>query len=345
MQSNREWIERVRRHEDGPVPYNFMFSPPAQRRVQAHYGADLEAALGLPLRMTGCQSIKPLYADPQVFGPTVRDEYGVLWTTNPIDRGSPIGPCLREASLAGYRFPDPERAERFAAIPAWCRQQAGHYRVVWVGDLWERATFMRGMGELLLDVATAPAFVEALLDGITAYVLATMRRLFACGEFEAIAVSDDYGTQRAMVISPAMWRRLVRPRLAQVYALAQAHGRAVFHHTCGHVLPIIGDLVDLGLDFLHPLQPEAMDPRVVKREFGAHLTLVGGISTQQLLVHSSPAAVRAEVRRLQRELGRGGGYILEPGITLQDDVPVANMVAMIDAARGRGQGQRRKTKQ
>lgn len=331
---NREWIQRTLRHEEcEAVPYNFMFSPPAQRRAEAHYGPNLEDRLDLPLRMTGTRSLKPLYADPKDFGPTVQDEFGVVWSTSEIDRGSPIGPCLREPTLAGYAFPDPMREDRFELLGEWCLAQAGHYRIIWVGDLWERATFMRGMEDLLRDVVLHPAFVHELLEGLTDYILATMSLLFERFEFEGVALSDDYGTQKALVISPGHWRKFIRPCLARLYAFAKEHGRTVFHHSCGNITEIIGDLIDLGLDILHPIQPEAMDLAFLKREFGAHLTFCGGVPTQNLLVTGTPEEVRHEVRRLKREMGRGGGYILEPGITLQADVPLANLVALIEEAR------------
>jgi len=121
-----------------------------------------------------------------------------------------------------------------------------------VGDLWERATFMRGMEAMLTDLVLAPGFVRQLLRG---------------------------------------------------------------------------------LDVLHPIQPEAMDIARLKRDVGAHLTLCGGLRTQDLLPRGTPGQVRDEVRRLKDVMGRGGGYILEPGITLQADVPLANMVALVEEAR------------
>ena len=310
-----------------------MFSPPAQRLVEAHYGDDLEEALSLPIRMTGLRSIKPLYADPDEFGETARDEFGVTWSTSRIDRGSPIGPCLPASDLSGYQFPNPMRAYRFADVGAWCARQEGHYRIIWVGDLWERATFMRGMEALLEDVALRPAFVEALLDRLTDYVLQGVEALFEGQAFEGIAVSDDYGTQKSMLISPRDWRRFVRPCLSRIYDTAKRHSRTVFHHSCGHITPIVGDLIDIGLDILHPIQPESMDIQFLKREFGRHLTFCGGIPTQTLLVSGTVAQVRDEVRRLKQEMGEGGGYILEPGITLQADVPRENLIAMIEEAR------------
>ena len=335
--NDREWILRtIDRRQSVPVPYNFSFSPPALRRVQGHYGADIEEAIALPIRMTGCKSIKPLYADPAQFGPTARDEFGVVWSTNPIDRGSPIGPCLRDSTLAGYRFPDPAVAYRFQDIGPWCRMHHGHFRLIWIGDLWERATFMRGMQDILMDVAAEPAFVEALLQGLCEYILRTMEILFQRFDFEAVSLSDDYGMQQSMAMSPEDWRKLLKPQVAKIYGLAKRHGKVVMHHSCGHIVPIIGDMIDIGLDILHPIQPEAMDCAMLKRQFGKDLTLCGGISTQQLLVRGTPAQVREEVRRLKSVLGEGGGYILEPGITIQDDVPLENLVAMIDEARAQG---------
>jgi uroporphyrinogen decarboxylase len=146
-------------------------------------------------------------------------------------------------------------------------------------------------------------------------------------------VSDDYGTQSGMIIAPRDWRSLVKPRLAEIYSRARRQGRSVFHHSCGNILPIIPDLIEIGLDILHPIQPEAMDPKMLKREFGRDLTFCGGLGTQRLLPRGTADEVRGEIRRLKRELGRGGGYILEPGITVQADVPLENMVAMIEEAR------------
>ena len=160
----REWIKRTIKHEEtGAVPYNFMFSPPVQRLAERHYGGPIEDALNLPIRMTVPKSIKPLYADPSEFGPTVTGEYGVVWSTNEIDRGSPIGPCLKGPTLAGYSFPDPTREYRFEDIEAWTLANESYYRIIWVGDLWERATFMRGMENLLLDVCLHRNFVILLL--------------------------------------------------------------------------------------------------------------------------------------------------------------------------------------
>lgn len=335
MGKNQEWIKRTLAHKESPaVPYNFMLSPPSERMVLDHYGGDsVEDALNFPIRMSGAESIKPLYASPEIYGETITDEFGVIWSTNYRDRGSPIEPCLDVPDLSRYTFPDPSLSYRFEKLGKWCDENKEHFTIIWVGDLWERATFMRGMENILEDLVLNPGFVEALLRGICDYILGTMDILFQRFRFDGIAVSDDYGTQRAMIMSPSHWNRFIKPCLADIYSQAKAHGKTVFHHSCGNILPIIKDMIDIGLDILHPIQPEAMDVFELKKEYGTDLSFCGGVRTQDLLPFGTPEDVRKEVRKLVKEMGRGGGYILEPGITIQADVPLENLVAMIDEVR------------
>lgn len=333
--TNRDWIRRVLAHEgDLPVPYNLPMSPPAQRKLEVHFGTDdVEGFLGLPMRLTGPKSIKPLYASPERYGPRLTDEFGVEWTTSQIDRGSPVGHPITEPTLDGYTFPDPAEEYRYEPLVKWCRRNAEQYTFICSGDLWERATFMCGMENLLLWTALEPDFVDLLLRRLADYILGTIDALCARLDFDGVALSDDYGTQKSLVISPAAWRRLIKPRLAEIFARAKAAGKTTLLHSCGNVRAVVPDLVEIGLDVLHPIQPEAMDILELKETFGGDLSFCGGLGTQNLLVRATPGEVGDEVRRLKREMGRGGGYILEPGITLQADVPLANMLAMIDAAK------------
>jgi len=334
MGKNREWIYKTLSHQGRlPVPYNFIFQPPARKKIEKYYGTSaIEQELDFPIRMNKPLSTKPLYAEPAIFGDTVKDEFGVVWSTNELDRGAPIGPSLPEPDLSGYEFPDASAAYRFEELGDWCESNREHFTVIWIGDLWERAAFMRGMEELLRDLMLNRRFVEELLRRLSDFLLQTMAILFERFEFDAIALSDDYGTQQSLLISPADWRKFIKPRLGEIYGFAKKHERRIFHHSCGNVSSIIGDMIDAGLDILHPIQPEAMDIFELKREFGAELTFCGGLGTQKLLPGGTVEQVRKEVRKLKELMGAGGGYILEPGITVQGDVPLENLLAMIDEA-------------
>jgi len=329
----KELVRKAINHvETERVPYNFMFSPPAAKRLKEYYGTDdLVSALDMPMFFFGPKD-KPLYADPDIYGPTITDQFGVLWSTNKIDRGSPIGPPLKEPNLSHYSFPSPADPKRFAGIEDDIERRRDLFLIAVIGDLWERAGFMRGLSNLCLDVVDIPAFVEELLEKLKNYVIETLQHI-ARFRPDGVFLSDDYGTQTGLIIDPRHWRKLVKPRLHDIYQAAKKRDLVVMHHTCGNVREIIPDLIEIGLDILHPIQPETMDIFSLKRDFGPDLTFCGGIGTQHLLPRATPSEVRQTVIQALDAMAEGGGYILEPGITLQDDVPVENMVAMIDAAR------------
>jgi len=92
----------------------------------------------------------------------------------------------------------------------------------------------------------------------------------------------------------------------------------------------------MGLDVLNPVQPEAMDIARLKRDFGDRLTFWGALSTQQTLPFGTPDRVRSEARRVRDLMSRGGGYIFSPAQSVQGDVPIENIVALVEVARESG---------
>jgi uroporphyrinogen decarboxylase len=329
----RELVYAALRHEETQrIPYDFMFSPPAAAALCEYWGTDdLQGFLDTNLYLFFCCD-KPLYASPDQYGPTITDEFGVVWSTSYLDRGYPVTHPLPAPTLDGYAFPDPRAPERWDPVPETAWLYPDQFRIACVGDLWERAHFLRGLDELLMDLHAAPDFVHELLDRICEYNLVTLEGM-APFEPDGVMISDDYGFQDRLMMSPDKWREFVKPRLARMLAAADRHGLVTMLHTCGNVSAIIPDLIEIGLDILHPIQPEAMDVFALKREYGRDLTFCGGISTQDTLPHGTPAQVEAEVKTKAEVLGKGGGYILEPGITIQADVPLENLVALIEAAR------------
>jgi uroporphyrinogen decarboxylase len=329
----RDLVCAALRHEETEcIPYNFMFSPPAEAVLRKHYGCqDLQAHLDSNLYLFGCAG-KPLYAPPVEYGPSITDEFGVVWATSDIDRGYPFEHPLPEPTLAAYAFPDPHAPERWEPVPDAANGYPHQFRIAVIGDLWERAHFMRGLDALLMDLHEAPGFVHELLDGICDYNLATLDGMAAFGP-DGVFISDDYGFQDRLMMSPADWREFVKPPLARLLAAAKQYDLVTMLHSCGNVSAIVPDLIEIGLDILHPIQPEAMDVFALKREYGADITFCGGISTQRTLPYGTPDDVRDEVNEKAEALGKGGGYILEPGITLQADVPLANLVALVEGAR------------
>ena len=151
---------------------------------------------------------------------------------------------------------------------------------------------------------------------------------------DGIIFSDDWGDQRGVIIGPHLWREFIKPRVKQLYAKVHAAGKMIFQHTCGNVFDIIPDLIEIGLDCLQSLQPEAMPVYAVKKLYGRSLRLWGGLGTQQLLPFGTPDKIRAEIRKLRDNLGKDGGYIFSSSKPIFHDVPIQNVLAFIEETTG-----------
>jgi uroporphyrinogen decarboxylase len=112
-------------------------------------------------------------------------------------------------------------------------------------------------------------------------------------------------------------------------------GIKIAWHSCGSIVEIIPDFIEIGLDILNPIQPQAkgMDPVFLKREFGKDIVFFGGIDIQGLLPYETPEKMKNEVKRICEFLGKEGGYILAPAHNVQPDTPLENIKAMFDAVK------------
>jgi len=244
-----------------------------------------------------------------------------------------------------YPWPDVSHAGRFSGLRQTARaiQEAG-YAVVALSGItpFETGHMLRGMDNWMCDLVDNHEFVHAFMRKVTDLQLAAALRLIeeAGDHIDLISVADDLGSQKAPLISPGMYRQLIKPYHAEIFAAIKARTSAkVFFHTCGNVYSLIPDLIDAGVDVLNPVHVSAGDmgdTARLKREFGQQLCFCGAIDTQHVLPHGSPEDVRAEVRRRIADLAPGGGYFLSAVHCLQPDVPPANVVAMFDEALAAG---------
>lgn len=161
------------------------------------------------------------------------------------------------------------------------------------------------------------------------------KRFFAAanGKVDVVLTGDDFGSQNAPLVSPAMWEEFFGDGFREYVAIAKRHGAKVMHHSCGAIRPIIPLMVERGLDILQSIQPEAaqMDGGELKAEFGDRLCFHGGMSIQRTLPFGTPDEIRAEVKNRVANLGFNGGYILCTSHNIQADTPVDNVRVMLDA--------------
>jgi len=194
---------------------------------------------------------------------------------------------------------------------------------------------LRGMEQTMLDMAADPLLANEMLARCGHF--ATELAAAACRRFplDWLWTGDDVASQRSLLMSPDTWRRLVKPHLQRCFDVGKSHGLLVAYHCCGALRPIIGDLVEMGLDVLNPIQCNCpgMDAFELKREFGRHLSFMGGVDTQGLLPNATAAEVfRATRRLIEGMTAGGGGYILAASHTIPPETPLDNIFAMYAAA-------------
>jgi uroporphyrinogen decarboxylase len=272
------------------------------------------------------------------------DEWGVTWRNTSYTTRFGGGfytemvgcPLADESAITGYRVPDPDRPELYADAERMIRELRDEYWIVGatVTTIFETAWALRGYERLLMDFVTDPDLADAVLDIPFRYHLRAAERLVRLG-VDMIWIGDDVGGQNAMIMSPETWRRFLKPRMARFIAAIKAINPAlkVAYHSDGWFHGIIGELIEVGVDVLNPIQSRSMDPAMLKRDFGDRLCFWGSVDEQHTLPFGTPADVKAEVRLRLETLGKGGGLILAPSQHVQLDTPVENFLAMVEAVR------------
>ncbi|NLE75658.1 MAG: hypothetical protein GX605_02750 [Chloroflexi bacterium] len=238
--------------------------------------------------------------------------------------------------LAATPLPHLAAPQRHAALAD--RVQALHRRGVAVagspphlgGELFENAWRLRGFGNFLTDLAARPALAHYLLDQLTAMLEETVR-ILAQAKVDILLLDDDVAMPTGLLISPATWRAFLKPRLAQVIAVARAAApdMLVFYHSDGDFTALVPELVEIGVQVINPLQPDCMDALAIKRRWGDRLALWGAVGTATLWDHGSPQDVEREVRQRIETLGPAG-LLLVPAYDV-DFAPLENLVAFAEA--------------
>jgi len=249
------------------------------------------------------------------------------------------------APLAGYDTPESladypwwPNADRFDYDRAVAKAQraAKHFAVIgpWV-SFFEIYCQLRGLEQSLMDLMEAPELVDAILDRVESIQTEMMRRFFArAGQsLDLVFISDDIAGQTSLLMSPALWMRHLQPRLKRWCDLIHAHGLQVFYHTDGAARPLLGPILDCGVDVLNPIQHACpgMELAALKREFGHRVVFHGGVDNQFALPRGTPDDVRREVRHCLETLGSGReGFICCSCHNVQAGTPLANILAMIE---------------
>jgi len=239
------------------------------------------------------------------------------------------------AEVYAHRWPDPAALD-YSGIRAQCERVAGKYATY--GSPWcpffHEVGWLIGQETLFMWLTEKPEVIDALLDCVVTYEVEVTRRfLDACdGMLDILYVGNDYGTQRGLVVSPAMWDRFFRRPQKRFTDLARAYGCKMMLHSCGSIRDILPWLIEDGVEIIDPIQVRAdgMALDGLHRDFGTALSFHGGVDTQHTLPFGTPDDVRAEVRAYRALTRDHGGYILTGSQQFIDDIPEENILAMYE---------------
>lgn len=350
MTSKERVLCAVRRQSPDRVPADFSANRTVLDRLMKHLGLrrhrDLLEVLHVDVvDLRGV--VDPIYRGPVPYERPVSDDVKEnFWGMRTTLRQTATGPeemycdfVLRNAAaIADVRrhtwpsvdwFDFSDFADRLAVWSDRAVMASG-------ASIWQHPSFLRGLDQLLMDLALESEIGVWLLDAFTDFYVAYFDKMFSAapGQIDLLRIADDIGTQDRLLISADMFAEYFLPRLARLIDMAHSHNVKVMFHSCGSIRPLIGLLIDAGVDVLDPIQVSAKDmsPGDLKRDFGREICFHGAIDTQYLLPQGSAEDVRATVNAMIDILGAGGGYILAPSHVLQTDVPLENIRALYGAA-------------
>ena len=344
----RERIQAVLRHrQPDRVPrmvnfYPTVFGPHPGRSRKARFETDIRFAdITEPQEQVDfLRYLKSLPADVYVGRrQTLRTYHD--WGYHPeIERDAPLAEADTIEKIAAAPLPDfmARLAEEQLRADVERLHGEGHPVMAappHLGGEWlETATRLRGFEQFMMDLGRNPPLVDYLLEQLTAMHVSVSLALTRAG-IDILALDDDVAARGRMLMSRATWQRYFKPHVKTVISACRRANPelAVFWHSDGNIEPIIPDLIEIGVDILNPVQPDAMDPARLKRLYGDRLTFFGTVGTPQLWSWGTPAEIRAEVRERIATVGEGGGLIIAPAYDLEpaEGIPWENVQAFFEA--------------
>jgi uroporphyrinogen decarboxylase len=334
--------------EPDRVPIDYSANPAIDLRLKQHFGLlstddeGLFQALGVDFR----------YGWPNYVGPSLHpdlpdreiDMWGIHRRWVEHDTGGYWDYCdfpLSNATLEtveSWPLPSPDDFD-YTAFRSFCQHSALYCVVAGhagVGDIINSTGMLRTMEQVLVDLITAdPAGIRLIDRKTEVMVEVTARTLEAAHDFiDIVYMGEDLGTQIGPMLSKKLFRQHIRPRLQQVVDLARAYHKPVMFHSCGSSSWAFPDFIEMGIEIIDTLQPEAanMAPAYLKQTFGDRLAFHGCISTGGPVAYGTVEETVQSVRDTLEIMLPGGGYALSPSHMLQDNSPTENVLAMYAAA-------------
>ena len=255
----------------------------------------------------------------------------------------PLSGDISQSDIINYKWPNPDDSNIVKGLKEQVTKIRDNFDCAIVlsapSIIIHMSQYLRGFQDWYLDCGMNVKRIEILFDTILDINIRTVENLLSevGKEVDIVKIADDLGTQRGLQVSPDFFRKSIKPRFEKYFNVIRQFSPdlKILFHSCGSIEPILGDLIDIGVDIINPVQVSAenMDSAYLKEKYGDHLAFWGAIDTQHVLPNGSPEEVRREVEHRIRDLGKDGGYILGAVHNIQPGVPPKNIVTMYKHAK------------
>ena len=259
------------------------------------------------------------------------DGFGITWDSSSVGQ-RPISHGGDWEKLKDFQMPDPRKEGMFYdfdnKVPGYREKDYAYYAVQYYGPL-EKFENIRGFENAMMDFYLEEEYAEELLDKITDYRVELAKEICARGVVFGHG-GDDYGTQTGPLLGLDVWREFIKPRLAKIYKVYKDNGVPVLHHSCGDCSEFVDDLIEIGVDALHPIQAPCMDIHELYKRYGDRIVYYGGFNMQSLMEYGSPEDIRRSVKEAIQLLGQHGRMVC-CACNIMKDVPYENFNALVEA--------------
>lgn len=314
-------VQIIERRQSGRIPIWYDYFA---EETKAKYGAQIDKLLAeYPDDLTVC--LLP------------EQDWGVCYeyAAGGVGKHVSFNPLASWDDYDAYMrvFPDPTEAGLLDQIKRAREKQPDQYLMGgWWNLLFERFHYLRGMDNALVDLILETERTSALLDKLEEYFTILIERFAREAGADGLLFGDDFGMQDRMMMSPDLFRRLFKPRMARLVRKCHNLNMHVCLHSCGNIADIIGDLVEIGVDILHPLQPGTMDNQKIIAEHGSSITFFAGIDVQSVIINGNETEIWQEVETLFRLFKRkDGGFMATSANTIMPETPLANIKTLFQA--------------
>lgn len=325
------------------TPCDYFGTPEINAGLMKYFGVDSIE------KIYGCLGTDIRYVQPPYIGPKLQtfddgktiDIWGIIRKPMPNEYGEyaepinlPFAKWQTVEEAESYNWPSADWYD-YDAVPALCQKY--HDAAIATGsfgvqDFINQIAYGRGVEQVLIDIATENPVYLYIVQKRRKFFLEYIERILqaAKGRIDIVLCGDDFGSQRAALISPATFDKIFAPLKKEFFDMVHSYGAKVSHHSCGSTRQLIPHFIATGMDALQTIQPQAagMNPYELKKEFDGRIVLHGGVDVQGWLQKAKPSEVEKEVNNLMDKVGKNGGYILAPCHNIQPDTPLENVLAI-----------------